>query len=167
MTSTKRDDQTIVGAREIAGLVLAHNTVTFSTVAGGNDMRERAFRFDFMLEILDRNYVAANLNSDAIKGPGLRVPDSVREAVAREYPLFLPAVDAMLDVVARNHALVSHVPLAIDAEPSLHREFPRFLLRQYVEAPWPGLSHPEVSRLSLDSEAGGCCIDDWHIPSFG
>ncbi|OIW27654.1 hypothetical protein CONLIGDRAFT_634000 [Coniochaeta ligniaria NRRL 30616] len=153
-------------AREMAGLALAHNTVTFSTLAGGGDTRERAYRFDFMLEILDRFHVAANLNSDAVEGSGLRVPDSVREAVAREYPQFLPAVDAMMDLVADDSDYrVSTVPLAIDAEPSLHREFLRFLLRQCVEASWPGLSHPEISRLGLDGELGDCCVDAWHIPS--
>jgi hypothetical protein len=157
----------------MAGLSLNHNTVTFSTLAAGNDTRERAFRFDFMLEVLDRYYVVKNLESDAIQSAGSPVPDSVREGVAREYPRLLPAVDAMDSIMTLDgpvwRSLVWGVPLAIDTEtePSLQREFLRFLVRQFVEASWPGLSHPEVSRLGLGGGAGNCCIiDDWHIPSL-
>jgi len=155
-------------AREMDGLPLSCNPVTFSTI--GN-MRESAFRFDFMLDIfltaMAEDYDRAVERDDTDNMPlSFSFPDSVRESIARVFPQFVPAVDVIDPQVWRRLQTWDSPELhtkCIDVEPSLQREYLSFVMQQLAEASHPCIEYPGVYHLGL--RRGRDSMDEWLIPS--
>lgn len=150
-------------ASEMRGLALSCNTVTFSTI--GN-MRESAFRFDFMLEILFRCMEddfnrALKVYRPARQPPPF--PESVRASIARHFPQFVPAMEAVDSVDLGISVFAWRIMVYTDVEPSLQRDFLNFVTHRLTQESHSSIRHPGIHCLGLRD--GQCRMDEWGIPS--
>ncbi|KAK3367061.1 hypothetical protein B0T24DRAFT_379653 [Lasiosphaeria ovina] len=139
-------------ADELTGLALTHNLVTFSTIPC---MRDRAFLVEFLFNLYFRFQVHAVIQHFDEKPAS----NSLREAVARHYPSFLPCLNASPDDWAPEDPDINVVRDVCDgnigvARSSCH-EFADFVLH-HLEP--DNATYPDAVRLRLSDKY-------WDIPS--
>ncbi|GJC99958.1 C6 transcription factor [Colletotrichum higginsianum] len=150
-------------AREMHGLALRVNTITFSTLSGNPGLRDLASKFDFLLHCVN------NLRQKLVAKMGKYITKEAYDELRDMYPQFTPLLDAL-------RARGSLPPLArgpYGEAPSVFRRFIQDVLdvtysfdkRAIREI---GVYSPSIGHCVSGMHAlciARCSIDPWIIPS--